>query len=95
MDAAASGKISEEKVRALGIELAVEQLQLDEKLAELRRLAQRQLSEEERRRQRERVLQRLRDDWLILSFAERRDLIRETLERIVVKDDGVDTVLRN
>lgn len=95
MDAAASGKISEEKVRALGIELAVEQLQLDEKLAELRRLTQQQVSEEERRRQRERVLQRLRDDWLILSFVERRDLIREALERIVVKDDGVDTVLRN
>jgi predicted phosphoribosyltransferase len=95
MDAAASGKISEEKMRALGIELAVEQLQLDEKLAEFRRLAQQQVSEEERRRQRERVLQRLRNDWLILSFSERRDLIKEALDRIVVKDDGVDTVLRN
>jgi DNA invertase Pin-like site-specific DNA recombinase len=95
MDAAASGKISEEKLRALGNELAVEQLQLDEKLAELRRLAQHEASEGERRRQWERVLQRLRDDWLILSFVERRDLIREALERIVVKDDGLETVLRN
>src|SRR2546428_338848 len=95
MDAAASGKISEDKLRSLGIELAVEQLQLDEKLAESQRLAHQEASDGERRRQRERVVQRLRDDWLILSFAERRDLIWEALERIVVKDDGLETVLRH
>ncbi len=94
MDAAASGKINEEKLWTLGRTLAAEQLALEEKLAESQRLAQQEASEVQRKRQRERVLQRLRDDWLILSFAERRDLIREALERIVIKDIGLEMVLR-
>jgi len=94
MDAAVSGKINEDKLRNLGLSLATQQLQLDEKLAESRRAAQQEASEGERRRHREHVLARLRDDWLILSFNERRDLIRDVLERIVVKDDGLETVLR-
>src|SRR5574341_824917 len=80
MDAAVSGKINEDKLRNLGLSLATQQLQLDEKLAESKRAAQREASESERRRHREHVLGRLRDDWLILSFNERRDLIRDVLE---------------
>ena len=40
------------------------------------------------------VLQRLRENWSALAFGERRDLIRAVLDRVVVKDDGIEMVLK-
>jgi len=39
-------------------------------------------------------MRRLRDEWSVLTFGERRELIREVLDRIVVKDDGIEMVLK-
>ena len=39
-------------------------------------------------------MRRLRADWSSLSFGDRRDLIREVLDRIVVKDEGIEMVLK-
>ena len=75
--------------------MAQEQLQVEEKLAESRRLAQHEASETEVRKRRQHLMQRLRDDWLILPFAEKRDLITGLFERIIVKDDSVEAVLRH
>jgi hypothetical protein len=55
-------------------------------------MAEMRASEAQRRRQREQVMRRLRADWSALPFGERRDLIREVLERIVVKDEGIEMV---
>jgi site-specific DNA recombinase len=94
LDSAISGRMDQEKLRKLGLTVAGEQLQLEEHLRESRRQSEVQASEAQRRRQREQVLRRLRDEWTELPFTERRDLIREVLERIVVKDDGIETVLK-
>lgn len=94
LDSAASGRMHSERLRLLCTLLAEQQLDIEEKLVESHRLAQQEVSESERRRRTGQVLQRLRDDWLILPFTEKRDLVREVIERIVVKDDGIEAVLR-
>ena len=94
MDAAASGDLNTDKLRALGLALGTEQLQLEEHLAETNRLAQQHATESERRRRREQLLHRLQEEWDMLPFPERQELLREVLARVVVKDDSIETVLR-
>ncbi len=94
MDSAAAGALNQEKLLSLGLAVATEQIQLEEKLAESHRVVHQQASEEERKRKRGQLLKRLRDAWEDLSFVERQELMREVLERIIVKDDGIEMVLR-
>jgi site-specific DNA recombinase len=92
LDSAISGRLDQEKLRTLALMIATEQLQLEEQLLESHRLAEVRAVEVNRRRQREQVMRRLRAEWDALSFGERRDLIREVFDRIVVKDDGIEMV---
>ena len=92
LDSAIAGRLDQEKLRTLALSIAGEQLQLEAQVAESHRMAEMRASEAERRRQREQVMRRLRSDWTALPFGERRDLIREVLERIVVKDEGIEMV---
>jgi site-specific DNA recombinase len=94
LDSAVSGRLNPDKLKTMALGIAGEQLQLEERLLESHRLAQVRASESERRREREQVLRRLRDEWDTLAFGERKDLIRGILDRIVVKDDGIETVLK-
>lgn len=94
LDSAATGQLNAEKLGALCTVVAQEQLQIEEKLVESHRLVQQEASESEIRKRGQQVMQRLRDDWLILPPAEKHDLLTQLLERIIVKDDGVEAVLR-
>ena len=47
-----------------------------------------------RRRSRARLLQQVRDGWDALSFEERRALLADLVERVIVSDDGIQTILR-
>jgi len=94
LDAATSGQIDEEKLRALSLEVAGEQLAAEEVMADRQRRAHQQASEAERRRLRQDALGRCRELWPQLTFPERYDLLRDLLERVVVRDDGVDVSLR-
>jgi len=94
LDAAASGRIDEEKLRALSLEVAGEQLAAEEVMAERQRRAHQQASEAERRRHRMDSLSRCRELWGQLTFPERYDLLRDLLERIIVRDDSVEVSLR-
>ena len=95
LDSAATGNLNPERLRTLAVTLASEQLQLEDKLAESHRLARQEATEGERRRQREKVLQRLRGEWDVMSFAEKQELLREGLDRIIVRDDGLEMRLRS
>jgi site-specific DNA recombinase len=95
LDSAVSGRLNQERLKNLALAIAGEQLQLEERLHESHRLAEVRASEADRRREREQVLRRLRDDWDTLTFSERKDLIRGVLDRVVVKDDGIETVLKH
>jgi hypothetical protein len=48
----------------------------------------------ERRRTRTATLGKLASKWELLPMAERQDLMREVVDRVVVTDDEVRTVLR-
>ncbi len=90
LDAAASGRIDEERLRSLGLVVANEQLAAEEALAESQRRAQQQATEAERRQHRRDALDRYREQWDQMAFPERYDLLRELLGRVVVRDDGVE-----
>jgi hypothetical protein len=94
LDAAAAGRLNGDRLRSLSLAIATQQLDLEESLVDSQRLAQRQATEAERGRQREGLLARLRDDWDRLSFSQRQELLRNVLERVVVRDDGIETLLR-
>lgn len=95
LDSAASGALNHDKLRTLGLAVASERLQLEEKLAESQRLVHQQATEDEMRRKRDLVVKRLREEWQTLSLRERQDLMRDVLERIVVKDDGLEMIFRH
>jgi len=94
LNAASAGKINDERLRALGLEVAAEQLAVEDSLAERWRQVQQKATEAERRRRRRDALERAREQWPELTFSERYDLLRQLLERIVVRDDSVDVSLR-
>ncbi len=94
LDAAVAGRINGERLRGVGLALAAQQLELEQSLVDSQNLARQQATAAERRRQREGLLARLKDDWGRFSFSQRQDLLREILERVVVRDDGIETLLR-
>jgi hypothetical protein len=94
MEAAINGRITEERLRSLSLALAAEQLQVEEALGETQRSLLQQTSRAERRRQRQKALGRLRDEWDRLDFPQRRELLRDLIDRVVVRDDGIETLLR-
>ncbi len=95
LDAAAGGSLHPEKLQTAAVGIATEQLQLEDRLIDAGRQALLKASEEERHRAIEKTLERLRKEWNDLPFAERQDLLREAVERIVVSDDEVQLVLRS
>ena len=94
IDAAARGRLSKEKMRALSLELASDRLEVEEHLAEAEHRAQERASLAARHRAQEQTLVRLIDSWDSLEFDRRRSMLREVIVRIIVKDDGVKVLLR-
>ncbi len=94
MDAAVSGGLNAEKLRAAATALGAEHLKVQEHLLESMREARAEKSKSEREGRRQKVLRRLLDEWDDLPFDDRQEMLRDVLARIVVKDDGIETVLR-
>jgi site-specific DNA recombinase len=94
LDAAASGRLNGDRLLSLGVEVASQRLASEEALAERERRAQMRATEAERRQRQRDALARCREQWDQLTFAERYDLLRELLERVVVRDDGIQVSLR-
>jgi site-specific DNA recombinase len=94
LDTAAGGNLSPEKLQTMATAVATQQLQIEAKLLEASRMAEQQATEEERRRRVQKVLGRLHDDWNELPFDVRQELLREGLERIVVRDEDVELIPR-
>lgn len=95
LESALSGRMNQEKLRNLGLMIAGEQLQLEQRLLESHRLAELRATEAQRQNLREQLLGRLSEDWVNLSFGERRELLRRVLDRIIVKDDAIEMVLKS
>jgi len=94
MNEAARGRLSAERMRSLGMDVAAEGLSLEESLAEAERFVKQQASAAERQQQKERALARLRDEWDHLAPLEQQSLLGKLLERVVVWDDSIRVQLR-
>jgi site-specific DNA recombinase len=94
LDSTLAGRINGERLRFLSMALGTQQLELEERLAESQRSVQRELTEAERKRHRHDLLLRLRDDWSRLPFPQRQELLRVLLDRVVVRDDGIETLVK-
>ena len=94
LDAAASGRLDGERLRSLGVDVATQRLDSEEALAEQERRVQTRATEAERRQFQRDALGRCREQWDQLTFQERYDLLRQVLERVVVRDEGIQVSLR-
>jgi DNA invertase Pin-like site-specific DNA recombinase len=94
LDSAARGRLARERLRNLSMAVAADRLSLEETLEDTERRARQHATAADRRRQREWARERLFNEWDNLSFAERQELLRQVVERIVVTDDEVHTYLR-
>ncbi len=94
MNEAARGRLSAERMRSLGMDVAAEGLSLEGSLAEAERFVKQQASAAERQQQKERALARLRDEWDHLAPLEQQSLLGKLLDRVVVWDDSIRVLLR-
>lgn len=94
LTAAADGQETPERMRELAAEITADYQHSVGELAALDQRAAAQAGESERRRHRARQLARIRDGWDTLSFDDRQALLRDVVERVIVEEDGVRTVLR-
>jgi site-specific DNA recombinase len=94
LDAVTRGRLSRERFDSLSLALGAEQLALEDSLAEAERYAHQQASAAERDKRHERALARLRSEWDRLPGPQRQVLLRELLERVVVRDDAIRALLR-
>ena len=92
--AASSGRDTPERLREVAAEITADYQHSTGELAALDRRAAAQATESERGRHRARQLARIRDDWDGLSFEHRQALLRDVVERVIVDEGGVRTVLR-
>ena len=74
--------------------MASQRLTTEEALAERQRRAQMRATEAERRQHQRDALTRCREQWDQLTFPERYELLRQLLERIVVRDESIQVSLR-
>jgi hypothetical protein len=94
LSAAAKGRITREQFHKLSVATAAERLSQEDALGEIDRRMQEQADASKRRRGRERALARLLDGWETLPMAEKQSLLRELIARVVVRDEGLQVLLR-
>lgn len=94
MNAAVHGRVTRERMRALGRAAASDRLKVEDALTEVERRAQQHVSVAERREARQWALNQIVQNWDSLPFAQLASLLREAVERIVVSDDDIQVLLR-
>lgn len=77
-----------------GAEIVTEWESASSDLAQIRDQAQAHDREAERRRRRDLRLQRVREDWDSLDFPQRRELVEQLVDRVIVFDHAVTTQLK-
>jgi len=94
VEAASAARLSREKLRNQGLALGQERLKVEDDLRNAEWRAENYATATERRKARADALARLVGKWEILPIGERQDLLREVVDRVMVSDDEVRTVLR-
>ncbi len=94
LQAAAGEPMSREKFRVRGLALAEERLAAEEELRNAEWRADNYSSAAERRRGRQQAIEKLTEGWESLTIEERRELLREVVDRVVVSDEDAKLVLK-
>lgn len=89
------GKMSVDSMRNLSAELVQEQRSLERRLGEIESHAAERSIYLERKKRLEKTLTEICERWESLSFTERRALLLDVVDRVVVHDDKIDLVLRD
>ena len=93
MDQAAAGQLSRERLRAVSVEIAQRQLELEDLLGASERRSRERDAPSGRQQSREAALAQLRTEWDDLPFEDRQALLRDTLDRVTVHDKHVEVTL--
>ncbi len=75
--------------------IAAEQLQIEDRLVAIQRIAEQYETEGELRRHREEVVNSLRTEWQSMEFTVKQEHLREVVDRITVRDDGVELTFKS
>ena len=94
VEAASAARLSREKLRNQGLALGQERLKVEDDLRNAEWRAENYATATERRKARADAFARLVGKWEILPIGERQNLLREVVDRVMVSDDEVRTVLR-
>ena len=94
LEQAARGDITLQQLRTEGGEIVRERKDLERRLSSPGAGARRQAATAARRKHVLSLLNRIENRWDALPFADRRSLLEELVERVVVYDDHIETVLR-
>ncbi|MEX2158228.1 MAG: recombinase family protein [Dehalococcoidia bacterium] len=94
LSAAAKSRITREQLHKLSITTAGERLRTEEELEDTERRIQDQTDASERTRGRQKALAILLDGWDEQPVEEKQQHLREMLDRVVVRDEGIELVLR-
>lgn len=94
LDQAAQGVISLEELGTMGREMVGERRFLEQRLALLEAEERKEITPEQRRGYTFQALEELRERWDVMGFSARRTLLQYVVDRIVVYDDNVETLLR-
>ena len=94
MEAAATGTVTTEEAWKSNLALATQQLRVESALSDVEKQLRQRVSKMERRQQRDRALDILRDEWPRLEFAQQQDLLRELVDKVIVRDGGVEILVR-
>lgn len=94
LDQAAQGAISPEELGTVGRDVVREMRFLEQRLALLEAEARQEITTEQRREYTFEALEEFRERWEAMTFAAKRALLQYVIDRIVVYDDNVETLLR-
>jgi site-specific DNA recombinase len=95
LDAGSTGQISAAEVREQSVEVAQQQLTLEETVADLERRTRQRQNEDQRRAAREGLLGVVASQhWNRLDFPARQQFVQQVLQRVVAFDDKLQIVLR-
>jgi len=94
LNQAAQGVVSLEELGTMGRELVRERRFLEQRLALIEAEERQEITHEQRQEYTFEALGEFRERWDIIGFSARRALLQYVIDRIVVYDDNVETLLR-
>jgi site-specific DNA recombinase len=95
LDAGSDGRIGAIEVRELSVEVAQQQLTIEQSVVDVERRARVRENQGQRRATRQELVQAIRsDDWMAADFSKRQQFLQQVLHKVVVYDDSLQIALR-